>query len=216
MGGGRLKLGLSSHSSLHSDQPPKLVTRSTLFYSVCSFYIYLTILCFFRPNSDIQGIRPFKIFGHLDISYSANWSSAITIFFSLPFNFSVIFLWPYFSSGFCLSAIQLKLLTKFQHQLTYFCFSHLLKSKRKVYHIMLNQLLTAISERKVSEACVYYFSHDWKDFLYVCVYTRQRSQFLSDYLIHRQVQSKVKVSSKMGYVRPVRTLKDTTKYVKLV
>ena len=40
-------------------------TRSTLFeivpfHSACSFSIYLTILCIFRPNSAIRGIRPFR------------------------------------------------------------------------------------------------------------------------------------------------------------
>ena len=47
------------------------------------------------------------------------------------------------------------------------CFSLLIRSMRKVYHILLNQLLAVTSQQKVPEACELYF---WKDFLYVCAY----------------------------------------------
>ena len=81
----------------------------------------------------------------------------------------------------------------------------LLRSRRKVYDILLNQLLTAISERKVPETWEVIFLHrfhGWKDFLYACVYTRQKSYTYKSTpnLVYKQLRSRVRLSSKIGYV----------------
>ena len=68
---GRIAIGRISIDRILIDTAPPRNPLRTLarpfLNSACIFFIFLTIICIFQRNSAIQGIRPFKIFGHSDI-----------------------------------------------------------------------------------------------------------------------------------------------------
>ena len=62
----------------------------------------------------------------------------------------------------------------------HFCLSLVLRSRRKVYHILLNRILTAIPKPKAKShrslgVKVLHRSRSWKDFLYACIHARGRN-----------------------------------------